>query len=290
MKVPFVVGPLLAANRPPECFSPYLRRAQTVSRQSRLHPSRMAAGAASRLRDVLARRGDYLAAARVILVGTRVALEHVPRHLHSRCETITYSGVEYQEFTPPRSRRPDGPVQLLYVGRVVPYKGLELLLRAIAAALGRCDLRLRIVGASDNEYGDWCRKLATDLGVADIVQFVPSLPRRELPTLYRQSDIFCFPTLCDTYGVALLEAMSCGCAVIVSDTGGPRETVCEASGVKVPLIEPDQYVDAYADAIVALAHDPERRARLGGNARKRIIEHHDWERITSRLLDIYERL
>ena len=115
-------------------------------------------------------------------------------------------------------------------------------------------------------------------------------PRRELPRFYQETDIFCFPTLCDTYGIALLEAMSCGCAVVVSDVGGPREIVADSTGVKVPLREPRQYIHDFADVLVNLASDSRLRADLGRTARSHIVRYHDWGTIAHSLLRIYDEL
>src|SRR5207302_4198081 len=140
----------------------------------------------------------------------------VPRRYRSRCVPVPYSGVEHETFTPPPSRPADGPMQLLYAGRLVAYKGLELLLRAVALARQYCELRLCVVGSGNPNYVAFCGQLVKDLNLTHAVEFRPAVPRTELALLYQQAHVFCFPTLCDTYGVALLEAMSCGCAVIVS--------------------------------------------------------------------------
>ncbi len=290
LRAPFVIGPLLAAERPPDSFGPYLTRVAGRPAQRRFHPFRIAAGLAGRLNNWLSRRYVHLRSARKILVGNQDAFERVPAAWRGRCELVPYAGVEHDYFVPPASRPASGPVQLLYVGRIVPYKGLELLLRAVAVAGPRCDLQLRVVGDGNPAYVAFCRQLTTDLGLAERVQFVPGVPRPHLRELYQQADVFCFPTLCDTYGVALLEAMSCGCAVAVSDVAGPHEIVPEGCGLKVPLREPEQYIGEFADALTALARSPRLRAELGKAARCRVLAHHDWDAITGQVLRIYECL
>lgn len=287
---PFVIGPLLAADRPPDSFEPYLRRASNGSRKGRLRPRRIAAGLARRALDRVSRSHYHLRHAHRILVGTEVAMRHVPKELHARCEPITYSGVEHELFVPPAKRSDAAPTTLLYVGRLEPYKGPELLLRAFAIAARKSELRLRIVGHGRKEYVEFCRQLAKELGIGNSVEFVPPVPRAELPQLYQQADIFCFPTISDTYGIALLEAMSCGCAVLVSDVAGPREIVPDGAGIKLPQREPEQFINEYAETITSLARNPQMRAELGSAARRHVVEHHDWQRIGQRLLAIYEQV
>jgi glycosyltransferase involved in cell wall biosynthesis len=236
------------------------------------------------------RKQSYLHQARRILVGTRTALRHVPPHLREKCRLVTYSGVEHEIFTPPPSRPGADTLRLLFVGRLIPYKGVELLLRAAEIAARRCSIRLDIVGAADPVYKSFLLRLIRELQMESSVNFLPPVPRDQLPSLYQQADVFCFPTLCDTYGIALLEAMSCGCAVLVSDVAGAGEIVNGENGLKVRLNSPDEYVREYAERIVALAQNHELRASLGETARKFILREHDWSRIAAQVLAVYDEL
>jgi len=184
------------------------------------------------------------------------------------------------------------------VGRLVPYKGVELLLRAMAVAAKQCRLHLDIAGSADPVHKDFLRQLAGDLGLRieqppvgnpqhATINFLPPRLRNELVALYQQADVFCFPTLCDTYGIALLEAMSCGCAPLVSDVAGAGEIVNGKNGWKVPLRSPEQYIAEYAEKIVALAQNRQFMRNLGEAARQYILCEHDWNRIGDRVLEIY---
>ncbi len=217
-------------------------------------------------------------------------MEHVPRAYRERCELITYAGVEHDVFVPPAARPLDRPVELLWVGRLVQYKGIELLLRAVALAAKKCDLRLRVIGGGEELYVSFLRQLVSELGLEGTVEFAKSVARKELPMSYQAADVYCFPTICDTYGIALLEAMSCGFAVVVSDVAGPREIVADGAGLKVPMREPEQFIHDYAEAIVGLANNPSLRNELGQAAREHIVSCHNWDRISEKLLQIYQQL
>lgn len=94
----------------------------------------------------------------------------------------------------------------------------------------------------------------------------------------------------ETYGMVILEAMSCGCAVLVADYNGPGEIVQPATGLKVPLRTPQQFIDDYAARIVELAHDTALRSKLGASAREHVVRCHDWKQIESSWLEVYQEI
>ncbi len=287
---PLIIGPLIAADSPPPTFAPYLSRPISKPKQPRWHPVRMAARFCRTIVTNAEHEQSYLREAQRILVGTRTALRHVPESLREKCRMVTYSGIEHEVFVPPFTRPAPDKLRLLFVGRLIPYKGVELLLQALAIAIQSCSARLDIVGDADPFYKDYLLRLIQELRLAPYVNFLPPVPRDQLPSLYQQADVFCFPTLCDTYGIALLEAMSCGCAVLVSDVAGAGEIVNGENGLKVQLKSPDQYIREYAENIIALAQNHELRASLGATARRFILREHDWDRIGEQVLDVYDEL
>ena len=220
-------------------------------------------------------------------------MNQIPADLHSRCEPIVYAGVEHDLFLPPapeESTRGEGPTRLLCVGRLKPHKGLELLIKACAQIQKGRKFTLTIIGQGTEYYTQFLKSLTVELGLEEIVEWIPSVKRSDLIAVYRHHDIFCFPTLSDTYGVALLEAMSTALPTVVSDIGGPAEIVSEESGIKIPCERPEQYIDDCACALADLIDHPEKRKKLGDGSRKRILDRHDWQKIGARLEAIYEAL
>ena len=288
--LPLIVGPVLVAQPVPASFEPLLRRPVSAPPRPKFHPGRVASSVIRRVAARVNGAARHLDHAAVILLGMKEAWRHVPERHWSRCQFLSWSGIEHARFLPDASARHPTVVRLLFVGRLVPYKGVELLLRALAGARKHHTFALSIVGTGDPVYTGFLRDLAAQLGLTDILTFVPAVSRTELLRFYQEADVFCFPTLCDTYGIALLEAMSCRCAVLVSDTAGPQEIVAEGTGLKVALTNPEQYVSDYAAALVRLAGDAPLRRQLGARAREHILQHHDWERIGQQLLDIYHHL
>jgi glycosyltransferase involved in cell wall biosynthesis len=287
---PLIIGPLIAADSPAPGFVPLLNRPVSPAKFPRWQPRRVAGRICRTIVSRAGRERSYLRQARRILVGTRTALRHVPPHLQDKCRLVTYSGVEHEIFVPPPERAVTGALRLLFVGRLIPYKGVELLLRAVEIASRRCSIKLDIVGGADPGYKDFLLRVIQELRLESVVNFLGPVPRDQLPSLYQQADVFCFPTLCDTYGIALLEAMSCGCAALVSDVAGAGEIVNGENGLKVRLNTPDEYIREYAEKVVALAQNHELRSSLSEAARKYILREHDWARIGAQVMDVYDEL
>ncbi len=295
MGKPLVVGPILASPLSPESFREIMWRdvhhyKASTPLHRRLAPRRRVAGMAV---EVLRRQAQWLRRARKILVGSALTMESIPPALHARCEPIVYAGVEHEIFTPPvqpRQRSGAGSVRLLYAGRLKPHKGLELLLKTCATIRRGRAFTLTVVGKGTPYFEGFVHSLVSDLGLGDLVTFLPPVSRERMPDLYRDHDVFCLPTLSDTYGVALLEAMSSGMAVVASDLGGPREIVAEGAGIRIPVITPDQFVSDCGAAVADLIDYPVRIDELGGAARRRILKCHDWETIGSHLEEVYESI
>ncbi|HEV8071801.1 MAG TPA: glycosyltransferase family 4 protein [Planctomycetaceae bacterium] len=287
--VPLVLGPLLRSDPPPPAFtsifSPRLPDAFSPSAIRR----RFANGVSRRLLEWFSTAEELLENAALILVGTEVTRRKLPERLQSRCRLLTYAGVEHDRFMPPSGRRSGKPPQLLFAGRLVPYKGIELLLRAAAVARKRSRFQLTIVGRGFPPYERYYRELAAKLRLTDSLTFLEHVPREDLVAMYQAADVFCMPSI-ETYGVAILEAMSSGCAGIVADANGPGEIVQPGTGVKVRLETPEQFVNDYANEIVRLVEDGAFRRQLGERAREHVLRHHDWARIRTSLLEIYREV
>jgi glycosyltransferase involved in cell wall biosynthesis len=146
---------------------------------------------------------------------------------------------------------------------------------------------MKIVGSGNIVYRKYCKKLVDQLGLSSAVSFIDAMPRSELLAMYQSSDVFCMPSI-ETYGIAILEAMSCACSVLVSDINGPGEIVQAGVGLKIPLQTPDVFISEYADQLVTLIESPNVRAELGNAARQHVVKHHDWNDIQARLVEIYD--
>ncbi|WCB92892.1 glycosyltransferase [Baekduia alba] len=189
-------------------------------------------------------------------------------------------GVDVDRFSP--DRRKDhafqGEVNVLYTGRLTREKGADLLADAFLAARRR-DPRLHLVlaGGGPEEH-----VLRERLG--EHATFLGWLEGDALADAYASADLFLFASRTDTFGQVLLEAQASGLPVVAVAEGGPCSIV--EDGVTGRLVAPD--ARALADAVVALAADPDARARLAAAARSAVAQR-TWDRALERLAAGYRR-
>jgi glycosyltransferase involved in cell wall biosynthesis len=124
-------------------------------------------------------------------------------------------------------------LNLLFVGRLLPWKGIHLALKAIAALGPQSkDVHLTIVGSGSDHAR--LQHLARRLGLTESVSWIPWMKREQLFRMYSQFDLFLFPSLHDSGGMAVLEAMSFGLPVLCLDLGGPAISVDSTCGKVIP--------------------------------------------------------
>jgi lipopolysaccharide/colanic/teichoic acid biosynthesis glycosyltransferase/glycosyltransferase involved in cell wall biosynthesis len=184
-------------------------------------------------------------------------------------------GLDPGGYAPGASPSKDLPAQptLLFVGRLVPYKGVDVLLRALTGV----PASLVLVG--DGPLRESLEALARDLGVQDRVRFLGRVSDAERLEWYRRADVFVLPSVTrqEAFGMVQIEAMLCGRPVVSTDlsTGVPWVNRDGESGLVVPPGDPD----ALAAALLRLCRDPALRARLGQGALTRAREQFGAERM-----------
>lgn len=185
----------------------------------------------------------------------------------------------------PRGGPRSGPLTIGMVGRVAPWKGQDLFLRAFAQALPGGEERCVVVGASlfgEADFERGLRALAADLGLGARVEF-RGFRDDVWPELARLDLLVHASLVPEPFGQVVLEGLAAGVPVIAADAGGPREIIAPGrSGVLYPMGDEG----ALARAIRELARDPERRARLAGAGREAVAAYHP-DVIAARMQAVY---
>jgi D-inositol-3-phosphate glycosyltransferase len=184
--------------------------------------------------------------------------------------------------------------RILSVGRLVPRKGVDLVIRALPllAAAGYPDVELLIVGGgadpgvlhSDPEVRR-LMALAAGLGVLPQVTFRGQVPRADMPGIFRSADaVVCTPWY-EPFGIVPLEAMACGVPVVAAAVGGLRDTVVDhGTGIHVPPRDPE----AIASALGLLLGDPALQAELGAAGQQRARSRYSWDRVAAETEKAYQ--
>lgn len=190
-------------------------------------------------------------------------------------------GVDIEWFTP--EPEPAGPPVIGAVANLVPEKGLDLLLKALA--LLPETVRLLVVGEGPER--ERLTALAESLGVASRVEWAGRVPADSLPAWYARMHVVAMPSRRESFGVVALEAAACGRPVIASRIDGLPETVADGkSGLLVPAGD----VGALSAALAELVNDSGKRQAMGRAARDWVCQTYRWEATAARMADLYQEL
>lgn len=175
---------------------------------------------------------------------------------------------------------------LLYVGAIVPHKNVDILVSAISVLKDRYSIQCQLVIAGSDHAGYSLRlkSIANKLGVIDQITFLGHIPYKELPALYNGARVFVMTSLCESFGLPILEAMACGCPVVCSNAS----SLPEIAGDSALLVDPKNPVEV-ADAIKSLLENEELRHRMITLGRNRTNEF-SWDKAAIKTLSVFEQL
>jgi len=181
--------------------------------------------------------------------------------------------------------RTKGQVQFLFVGRVIPTKGLLYAIKAFAQSDAIKRSHLNIVG--DGEDLQRCKDEVQKLGIENKISFLGWCSRAEVEKHYQNADIFLFPSYREPTGGVLLEAMSYGLPSITCSYGGVGYMIDETCGIKISPKSESFFVSGLSDAIDELGSNDELRERLGRLAKLRANTFFNWQEKRKRMSKLY---
>jgi glycosyltransferase involved in cell wall biosynthesis len=203
-----------------------------------------------------------------------------------RLVRTSVDNVRFRPAETGRVRAADEPLRIVTVGRLVPVKGIPLLIEGLEqmAAEG-VHASLTVVGSGP--LADDLTALVQHKGLQEVVQFTGAMSQDHLPELYRDHDVFCLPSFNEGIPVVIMEAMASGLAVVTTAITGIPELVRDGeTGRLVTAGRADQLAQVLAE----LAGDPAECRRLGERARLAVVRDHDAETNAHLLLDLLEDL
>lgn len=229
---------------------------------------------------------------RVLLTATRATRAAVATRHQSRCHTMLENGVDLTRFTPtpwPTPPHATQPLKVLFVGRMIALKGVTMLLNAVAQLQRQGQpVELTLVGDGP-EKANWMAH-AQALGIAGRTRFTGALSLEAVAREMQACHVFCLPSVRESGGAVLLEAMACGRPVIAVAHGGPAEIVDHEVGRALAATDADDVTDQLTHALADVARQPDTWAAKGRAGRLRVEAHHDWEQKITAAQAVYASL
>lgn len=230
-------------------------------------------------------RRRMLEASRAIIAASDFTASEIPARHHGKLARIPENGIDPTRFTRRAQPRATAPLRGCFIGRLVPYKGPDMLIEAALPHLRSGRLSLDIVGAGPME--DQLRSQVADAGVGGAVTFHGWLPHAEVQDVLARADLLPFPSVREFGGGVVLEAMATGVVPLVCDYAGPGELVDASVGHKVAMGDRAAVIAGFRERLGAILDDPSDLPRLSEAGLRRIAEHFTWDRKAAQILDIY---
>ncbi len=218
-----------------------------------------------------------------VAVVSRPMVTEIKRLVGDASAVVAPMGVDLRRrFTPEPSTRPE-PDRIVFVGRLVDGKGADRLIAALPAVLARFPkMKLLIVG--DGQKREELVRRVKRLGLAGCVDFVGVRGHEELPGMLRRAAMVVLPFERDEgLGLTVIEALGCGCPVIVGDVPAIRDIV--EPGITGIIVDPRD-VHALAEAILAIRRDPKAARTMAMRGRDRVVVRYDWDSVGDRYVKL----
>lgn len=280
LKIPMVIGPLNSGLKDPVGFGKTMKQESTWLIKVR---------GIARLLDALL--GSTKRAA-CILTASKTTLEQVNLRYRTKCQPMLENGVDLTRFTPaPWPDSPDAshPLRILFVGRLVPVKGLEMLLAAVAQLKEQGqNVVLDVVGDGPLR-NDWMN-LSAELGLTGEVHFHGALAMHKVALHMQSCHIFCLPSVRESGGAVLLEAMACARPVIALNFGGPVDIVSAQVGALLSMNNPEQVTADLAATLGDILKHPQAWKIRGETGRTLIENRYSWPAKISEAHNIYRKV
>ena len=183
---------------------------------------------------------------------------------------------------------PNSSQILLFAGRIQPFKGIDILLRAVARLLDNRELHLFIIGGDSESDGEVTRlrTLSAELGIDGKVTFCGAMEHGEMPLFYGAADICVVPSYHESFGLVALEALACGIPVVASRVGGLATIIKDGeTGYLIDELSPE----AFAQRLELLLGDEKLKRRMGDAAHLSVMKY-EWSMVARQVLNVYEEL
>jgi glycosyltransferase involved in cell wall biosynthesis len=240
--------------------------------------------------------------AALLLVANERTRKALPPGVKAPVARLVENGVDLSIWRTPTagSAKTDTPrasgdaAHFVFVGRLVDWKAVDLLLHAFAQAQGRAAMSLTIIG--DGPERASLEALSASLALQDgatltagKVRFLGWMSQPDCAAQLAASHALVLPSLNECGGAVVLEAMAIGRPVIATDWGGPADYLDPQCGILVPPTDRPTLIQGLADALVSLAQSPQMCESMGQHGREKVLREFDWEIKVDRMIEFYQQ-
>jgi glycosyltransferase involved in cell wall biosynthesis len=273
MSTPFVLGPLNGGVPwPREFTSARLKEREWLSYLRSAY-------------KLLPAYRSTLASSAAILVGSRSTFAGITKRFQSKCLYLPENAIDPDRFNAVHHVAPSGTIRACFVGRLVPYKGPDMLLEAVEPLVRSGRLMLDIIG--DGPLMPQLRSYVDQHELKSGVTLHGWIEHHRLQSKMRESQLLLFPSIREFGGGVVLEAMALGIVPVVVDYAGPGELVTDDVGFKIRLGSRSEIVKRLHQVVAEICDNPQQLASKRVAAQALIQQHFTWEAKARRIIEVY---
>jgi glycosyltransferase involved in cell wall biosynthesis len=223
--------------------------------------------------------------ASAIVIGSRDTWDQMPASYRRKCVYIPENAIDPARFAKRRSRAARLPIRCAFIGRLVPYKGADMLLEAAAPLVREGKLTIDIIG--DGPQRPDLEAIVTREQIQSGVTLAGWVPHAKLQDRLIEADLFTFPSIREFGGAVALEAMAVGVVPVVVGYGGPAELVTDRTGWLVPIGSRQEIIRNLRSLLTDLADHPEKIDAKSAPAYERAHRQFTWDAKAQQLIAVY---
>lgn len=207
----------------------------------------------------------------------------------NKIELFSENGIAKNFLRATKKTRDSGKINLLFVGRLVPYKCADIVVEAVGRLEQTIRNKVRLTIVGDGQEKNNLERRVQQLNLGEIVSFAGWVNQQETLQYYNKADIFCFPSIREFGGSVVLEAMACGLPCIVANNGGIGEYVTEETGFKIEPISREYLTQEFTNKLKILIEDEKLWKSMSAKSIERVKEF-EWERKAEKIVELYEKM
>ena len=224
-----------------------------------------------------------------IIAGSRHTQMEIPQRYQHKVHYIPENAIDPARFaSSDRLRTYEKPLKMLFVGRLVPYKGCDMVIEAARELLNDGRAILTIVG--DGPERPRLEAMVGELSNRSSVTFAGQVPHAEVQHHFGQADLFTFPSIREFGGAVVLEAMAMGCVPVIVDYGGPAELVTPQCAFSVDVGPRESIVRDLKAQLTEIAAEPSCLAAMSSEGVRHVRKDYSWPAKAAQVYELYEKI